>query len=96
MAKVNWINGSIKPPKAKVYYVIMECVKDFGDMRAGEIDICSAIWFGDFWDISGRKTENFRILSWAEQLLPDIPEDLQGRVKWYFGKEVKNDGTIYK
>lgn len=91
MAKVNWINGSIKPPKAKVYYVIMECVKDFGDMRAGEIDICSAIWFGDFWDISGRKNENFRILSWAEQLLPDIPKDLQERVKWYFGQEVKDD-----
>ena len=24
----------------------------------------------------------------------DIPKDLQGRVKWYFGQEVKNDGTI--
>lgn len=35
MAKVNWINGSIKPLKAKVYYVIMECVKDFGGLKTG-------------------------------------------------------------
>ena len=92
MAKANWINGSIKPPEATVYYVIIECVKDFGDMKAGEISIRTAIWFGDFWNITGRKNENFRVLGWAEQLFPDIPADLQGRVKWYFGEEVKDDG----
>lgn len=71
--------------------VIIECVKDFGDMKAGEIGMHTAIWFGNFWNILGRKNENFRVLSWAELLFPDIPADLQGRVKWYFGEKVKDD-----
>ena len=81
MAKVNWINGSIKPPKAKVYYVIMECVKDFGDMRAGEIDICSAIWFGDFWDISGEKKREFSDIELGRTVITRRPERFTGESK---------------
>ena len=91
MAKVNWINGAIEPPEAKLYYVIIECVKDYGDMKAGEIEVRTAIWFGNLWGTLGGKNENLRVLSWAEQLFPDIPKDLQGRVTRYFGEEVKKD-----
>lgn len=94
MAKVNWINGEIDPPEIKSYYVIIECVKNFGYIKAGEISIRTATWLGNCWNVMGRKNENFRVLSWAERLFPDIPKDLQGRVKWYFGEEVRDDGTV--
>lgn len=43
-------------------------------------------WIGSQW---GHYYGIFRVLSWARRLYPDIPKDLQGRVKWYFGEEVK-------
>ena len=93
MAKVNWINGSIEPPDAERCYVIAEALTDYGALKKGDIVIDSDLWTGSQW---GYYYGIFRVLSWARRLYPDIPKDLQGRVKWYFGKEVKNDGTISK
>lgn len=34
----------------------------------------------------------WRVLAWANILLPPIPEGIQDQVRWYFGKEVKHNG----
>ena len=93
MAKVNWINGSIEPPDAELCYVIAEALTDYGALKKGDIVIDSDQWTGSQW---GYYYGIFQVLSWARRLYPDIPKDLQGRVKRYFGQEVKNDGTISK
>lgn len=95
MAKVNWINGTIKPPETGRYYVISEALVDHHGLKKGDIVIDVDQWFHvlnkwSYYNI------DFNILSWAPMLYPDIPKDLQEQVKWYFGKEVKNDGTVSK
>lgn len=95
MAKVNWINGSIKPPETGRYYVISEAVTDYNGLKKGDVVVSIDEWMQvlNKW---GYYNIHFRILAWASMIYPDIPKDLQGRVKWYFGKEVKNDGTVSK
>lgn len=90
MAKANWINGSIEPPEPGEYYTICEYKK------TGEIWIDSDSWEGNYWETLGENNSYWQVIAWARVLHPDIPADLQGRVKLYFGKEVKNDGTVSK
>ena len=90
MAKVNWVNGTIKPPEPGEYYTICEYKK------TGEIWIDSDSWDGKCWGTLEENDPYWQVIAWARVLRPDIPKDLQGRVKRYFGKEVKNDGTISK
>lgn len=93
MAKVNWINGSIDPPETGMYYVIVELLQDIGPLKKGDVimdsDLYTSVGWGNYYAI-------YRVLSWAPMLYPDIPADLQGRVKRYFGEEVRDDGTVSK
>lgn len=91
MAKVNWINGSIDPPETGMYYVIVELLQDIGPLKKGDVildsDLYTSVGWGNFYKI-------YRVLSWASMLYPDIPADLQGRIKLYLGQEVRDDGTV--
>lgn len=95
MAKVNWINGSIEPSETGKYYVISEAVTDYNGLKKGDVIISMDEWLPvlNKW---GYYNIHFRILAWAPMIYPDIPKDLQGRVKWYFGKEVRDDGAHIK
>lgn len=83
MAKVNWINGSIKPQENGRYYVISEAVTDYNGLKKGDVVVSMDEWLPvlNKW---GYYNSHFRILAWAPMIYPDIPKDLQGRVKWYF------------
>lgn len=98
MAEVNWIKGTIAPPESGEYYVILEATHAWDSVpaerkfvNAGEIEIT-----GDWYDAEdgyfqtiGKENPFWRVLSWARILKPSIPQDLLGRVRWYFGTEVK-------
>ena len=90
MAKVNWINGAIEPPETGEYFVIVELLNDIGPLKKGDVimdgDVYTSTGWGEYYGI-------YKVLSWARILYPDIPADLQGRVKWYFGKDVRDDGA---
>lgn len=99
MAEVNWIKGTIAPPESGEYYVILEATQAWDSVptekkfvNAGEIEIT-----GDWYDAEdgcfqaiGKENPFWRVLSWAKVLKPSIPADLLGRVRWYFGKEIKH------
>lgn len=91
MAKVNWINGTIKPPKEGEYYVIQECLKDVDGDKAGDYEIFSDYFRDGEWVTLGSYSEYWRVVGWAELLMPDIPKDLQGKVIRYFGCDLKED-----
>ena len=85
MAKVNWINGAIEPPETGEYFVIVELLNDIGPLKKGDVimdgDLYTSAGWGEYYGI-------YKVLSWVPMLFPDIPKDLQGRVKLYFGKEL--------
>lgn len=98
MAKVNWINGKIAPPESGEYYVILEATEAWDsvkaeerDVMAGEIDMIRD-WYntedGCFQTI-GKGNRFWRVLSWADILKPDVPEDIKPKLAFYFGQEVK-------
>ena len=89
MAKVNWINGAIEPPETGTYYVIVELLQDIGPLKKGDVimdsDLYTSVGWGNYYEV-------YRVLAWANRLYPDVPAKIRGRVKWYFGQEVKDDG----
>lgn len=102
MAKVNWINGTIEPPDAGEYYVILEAKQDCFDpmnttrklISEGDIEIIDDYWSAterQFQSI-GRENPVWRILAWARVLRPDIPSGIAPRVTSYFGVNVKKEG----
>ncbi len=98
MAQVNWINGRIAPPESGEYYVILEATEAWTSVPAeeryfspGEIEMT-----GDWYDTEGKcfqtiGTDNpfWRVLSWADILKPDVPEDIKPKLAVYFGQKVK-------
>ena len=101
MAKVNWIKGTIEPPEAGEYYVILEAKKDLFDpmddsektVSAGDIEIDTDWWSAKDrqFNLVGRANPAWRILAWAFMLRPDVPGDIAPRVTSYFGMNVKEE-----
>ena len=92
MAEVNWIKGELNPPSSGEYYVIQEAQHDISSIgiKKGDIEITSDYWDKELseWDELGKDNPTWKVLSWADILHPNIPRDLMGRVKRYFGKDV--------
>ena len=93
MAKANWINGSINPPQDGEYYVIQECVEDIDTgrniIKAGQCEMFSDVFGDGEWESLGAHSPSWKVLCWANILMPDIPKDLQGRVRRYFGMKLE-------
>ena len=98
MAKVNWVNGTINPPDSGEYYVILEATEAWGVVNPerrifnpGEIEMTGG-WYdsndGCFQRI-GKDNPFWRVLSWADILKPDVPEDIKPKLAVYFGQKVK-------
>lgn len=89
--KVNWIKGVIEPPEEGKYYVITEAQKDTALYKKGDIVIAfdryskALGWLSFIVDNS-----TWKILAWAEILLPDVPKEVEDRLVTYFDVEVKN------
>lgn len=98
MAKVNWINGKIAPPESDEYYVIVEALKNMRDPETGKLLVGKGDveiytdWYdakrGCF-DSIGEKNPFWRVLSWANILKPDVPDDIKPKLRTYFGAKAK-------
>lgn len=98
MAKVNWINGKIAPPESGEYYVILEAQQDIRDpdtnellVSAGDVEM-DGDWYDAkrrYFDSIGEKNPFWRVLSWANFLKPDVPDDIKPKLRTYFGAKVK-------
>ena len=92
--KVNWIKGVIEPPEEGKYYVITEAQDDTALYNKGDIVIAfdryskTLGWLSFIVDDS-----TWKILAWAEILLPDVPEEVTDRLVTYFDTEVRTGGT---
>lgn len=94
--KTNWINGTIAPPESGEYYIIIEALQDTVSVKKGDIEMTSDYYNAptdQFDTIGNRNNPYWKVLSWAYITTPAIPEDLKGRVKFYFGHKVgENNG----
>ena len=43
-------------------------------------------------DLIGEKNPFWRVLSWADFLKPDVPDDIKPKLRRYFGEKVKWEG----
>ena len=92
--KVNWIKGVIEPLEEGKYYVITEAQKDTTLYKKGDIVIGSN-WYSKTlgWLSFIVDNSTWKILAWAERLLPDVPEEVEDRLVTYFDTEVSKGGT---
>ena len=95
--KVNWIRGEIKPLEEGKYYVITEAQKNTALYKKGDI-VIDYDWYSKAlgWMSIKDNGSTWKILAWAETLLPDVPEEVKDRLVTYFDVEVakrrdKND-----
>ena len=88
---VNWIRGEIKPLEEGKYYVITEVQKDTTLYKKGDI-VIDYDWYSKAlgWMSIRDNGSTWKILAWAEILLPDVPEEVKDRLVTYFDTEVKN------
>ena len=89
--KLNWIKGVIEPPEEGKYYVITEAQNDTDLYKKGDIVIAFDRYSKALgWLSSVVDNSTWKILAWAEILLPDVPEEVTDRLVTYLGVEVKN------
>ena len=95
--KVSWIRGEIKPLEEGKYYVITEVQKDTALYKKGDI-VIDYDWYSKAlgWMSIKDNGSTWKVLAWAEILLPDVPEPVRERLVAYFDVEVakrrnKND-----
>ena len=88
--KLNWIKGVIEPPEEGKYYVITEAQNDTDLYTEGDIVIAFDRYSKALgWLSSVVDNSTWKILAWAEILLPDVPEEVTDRLVTYLGVEVK-------
>lgn len=102
MAKVNWINGKIAPPESGEYYVILEAQQDirYPDtnellVSAGDVEMDGDLYDAErrYFSSLGGNNPFWRVLSWANILKPDVPDDIKPKLRTYFGAKVEWNGA---
>lgn len=88
--QASWIKGGIEPPEQGKYYVITEVQKDTALYKKGDI-VIDYDWYSKTlgWMSIKENGSTWKILAWAEILLPDAPEEVKDRLVTYFDVEVK-------
>ena len=88
--KASWIRGETKPPKDGEYYTIAEMQRDGIFYKKGDI-VIEFDWYSETlgWAASRDSLSTWKVLAWAEILLPDVPEEIKDRLVTYFDVEVK-------
>ena len=89
--KVNWTRGEIAPLAEGKYYTIVEAQKDTTLYKKGDI-VIDYDWYSKAlgWMSIQDNGSTWKILAWAEILLPDVPEEVKDRLVTYFDVEVAN------
>ena len=89
--KVNWIKGVIAPLEEGKYYVITEAQNDTALYKKGDI-VIDYDWYSEALGCMSIKDNGstWKVLAWAEILLPNVPEKVKDRLVTYFDTEVKN------
>lgn len=87
--KVNWIKGGIEPPEQGKYYVIIEAQKDTAPYKKGDI-VIGFDWYSEGlgWLSFIVDGSTWKVIAWAEMLLPDAPKEVEDRLVTYFDVEV--------
>lgn len=87
---VSWIRGEIKPLEEGKYYVITEVQKDTALYKKGDI-VIDYDWYSKAlgWMSIKDNGSTWKVLAWAEILLPEPPEEFKDRLVTYFDVEVK-------
>lgn len=87
--KTSWIKGEVEPTEQGKYYVITEVQKDTALYKKGDI-VIDYDWYSKImgWMSIKENGSTWRILAWAEILLPDVPEEIKDRLVTYFDVEV--------
>lgn len=88
--KTSWIKGEIAPLEEGRYYTIAEAQKDTTLYKKGDI-VIGLDWYSEGlgWLSFIVDGSTWRILAWAEILLPDVPGEVKDRLVTYFDVEVK-------
>lgn len=88
--KVNWIKGEIEPPKGGQYFRIMEAQIDTDFFKKGDVEIDFDWYSKDFgWISIGHNNPVWKVVAWADMLLPDVPEQIKDRLIKYLDVEIK-------
>ena len=92
MAKVNWIKGNT-PPASGEYYIIIEAQKDLADFNKGDIELTDDYYNANTkeFDTIGKDNDSWKVLAWADMLMPDVPDFARKKLKSYFGSPVSED-----
>lgn len=87
--KASWIRGEIKPLEEGKYYVITEAQNDTALHKKGDI-VIDYDWYSKALGWMSIRAEGltWKVLAWAEILLPDVPETVRERLVTYFDVEV--------
>ena len=87
--KVNWIRGEIAPLEEGKYYVITEAQNDTALYKKGDI-VIDYDWYSKAlgWMSIKDNGSTWKILAWAEILLPDVPKKVEDRLVTYFDVKV--------
>lgn len=90
-ADAMWIQGYINPTKTGEYHVALESQREIAYFKPGDVEITTdyfSVECGE-WESLGKDNDSWKVLCWAEIPLPVVPEDIEDRVKKYFGTVVK-------
>lgn len=87
--KTSWIKGEVEPTEQGKYYVITEVQKDTALYKKGDI-VIDYDWYSKAlgWMSIKDNGSTWKVLAWAEILLPDAPEEVKNRLVTYFDVEV--------
>lgn len=86
-ANVMWVQGYISPTKSGEYYVALEAQEEILKYRSGDVEVTTDYYnaLSGEWESLGKDNDSWKVLYWADICRPDVPEDIAGRVKEYFG-----------
>ena len=87
---VSWISGEIKPLEEGKYYAITEVQNDTALYKKGDI-VIDYDWYSKAlgWMSIRAEGSTWKVIAWAEILLPDAPTEVKDRLVTYFDVEVK-------
>lgn len=88
---VMWVQGYIDPTQSGEYYVALEAQEDIAGFKAGEVEVTTDYFHAHRgeWEQLGKDNPSWKVLFWAYINRPDVPADIAGKVREYFGVMVK-------
>lgn len=88
---VMWVQGYINPTKSGEYYVALEAQEEILKFKIGDVEITTDYYnaLSSEWESLGKDNDSWKVLYWADVSLPVVPDDIEDRVREYFGTYVE-------